>query len=160
MSESSSIPVATIDGPSGSGKGTISRAVARTAGWHLLDSGALYRLVALAGARQGLELEDRARPAGAPVAPGISSPPSTAAASSGIRPPQAVQKRTPGRTAARQVGQRLSTSSAAMACKSSGVDWTTVRCGSAGAAERGGASAAPAPTGNAGSSAAAACNSW
>ena len=38
-----------IDGPSGSGKGTISRAVARHAGWHLLDSGALYRLVALAG---------------------------------------------------------------------------------------------------------------
>ena len=61
MSESSSIPVVTIDGPSGSGKGTISRAVARSAGWHLLDSGALYRLVALAGTRQGLDLEDRAR---------------------------------------------------------------------------------------------------
>jgi cytidylate kinase len=61
MSDSTPIPVVTIDGPSGSGKGTISRAVARSAGWHLLDSGALYRLVALAGARQGLELEDRAR---------------------------------------------------------------------------------------------------
>jgi CMP/dCMP kinase len=47
-------PVVTIDGPSGSGKGTISRAVARHAGWHLLDSGALYRLVALAGAAAGL----------------------------------------------------------------------------------------------------------
>jgi CMP/dCMP kinase len=51
-------PVVTIDGPSGSGKGTISRAVARHAGWHLLDSGALYRLVALAGARAGLPPDD------------------------------------------------------------------------------------------------------
>ena len=54
-------PVVTIDGPSGSGKGTISRAVARLAGWHLLDSGALYRLVALAGARAGAPPEDVAR---------------------------------------------------------------------------------------------------
>ena len=43
----------TIDGPSGSGKGTVSRAVARRFGWGLLDSGALYRLVALAGRRAG-----------------------------------------------------------------------------------------------------------
>ena len=56
----SSCPVVTIDGPSGSGKGTISRAVARHAGWHLLDSGALYRLVALAGTAAGLEREDAA----------------------------------------------------------------------------------------------------
>ncbi len=47
-------PIVTIDGPSGSGKGTISRGVARHTGWHLLDSGALYRLVALAGVRRGL----------------------------------------------------------------------------------------------------------
>jgi CMP/dCMP kinase len=53
-----SAPVVTIDGPSGSGKGTISRAVARHAGWHLLDSGALYRLVALAGAQAGLDPQD------------------------------------------------------------------------------------------------------
>src|SRR5262250_1538954 len=51
-------PVVTIDGPSGSGKGTISRAVARHAGWHLLDSGALYRLAALAGSRAGLDPND------------------------------------------------------------------------------------------------------
>ncbi|MGB6605746.1 MAG: (d)CMP kinase [Steroidobacteraceae bacterium] len=51
----------TIDGPSGSGKGTISRAVARRSGWHLLDSGALYRLVALAGTEGGLAPEDVAR---------------------------------------------------------------------------------------------------
>ena len=43
------VPVMTIDGPSGSGKGTVSRAAARALGWALLDSGALYRLVALAG---------------------------------------------------------------------------------------------------------------
>ena len=52
-------PIVTIDGPSGSGKGTISRAVARHLGWHLLDSGALYRLVALAGARAGLASDDQ-----------------------------------------------------------------------------------------------------
>jgi cytidylate kinase len=43
-----SVPVITLDGPSGSGKGTIARRVADALGYHLLDSGALYRLVALA----------------------------------------------------------------------------------------------------------------
>jgi CMP/dCMP kinase len=51
-------PVVTIDGPSGSGKGTISRLVAARAGWHLLDSGALYRLVALGGVNAGLAPDD------------------------------------------------------------------------------------------------------
>ena len=51
-------PVVTIDGPSGSGKGTISRAVAQVVGWHLLDSGALYRLVAFAGRDRGLDAAD------------------------------------------------------------------------------------------------------
>jgi CMP/dCMP kinase len=55
---SAAAPVVTIDGPSGSGKGTISRAVANHTGWHLLDSGALYRLVAHAGAGQGLDPAD------------------------------------------------------------------------------------------------------
>jgi len=49
---STAIPVIAIDGPSGSGKGTIARRVAEALGWHLLDSGALYRLVGLAAARQ------------------------------------------------------------------------------------------------------------
>jgi CMP/dCMP kinase len=49
MAGSAPCPIVTIDGPSGSGKGTISRAMAQHLGWHLLDSGALYRLVALAG---------------------------------------------------------------------------------------------------------------
>ncbi|HEY0767223.1 MAG TPA: (d)CMP kinase [Steroidobacteraceae bacterium] len=61
MSRSSACPVVTIDGPSGSGKGTISRAVAQHAGWHLLDSGALYRLVALAGVLAGAASEDPQR---------------------------------------------------------------------------------------------------
>ncbi len=43
----------TIDGPSGAGKGTVSRLLAGRLGWHLLDSGALYRLVAYAGLRTG-----------------------------------------------------------------------------------------------------------
>ncbi|MGE5626185.1 MAG: (d)CMP kinase [Bacillota bacterium] len=42
------IPVIAIDGPSGSGKGTIARAVSKQLGWHLLDSGALYRILAIA----------------------------------------------------------------------------------------------------------------
>lgn len=54
------IPVITIDGPSGSGKGTIARRVAAACGFHLLDSGALYRLVALAGRRRGLAPDDQA----------------------------------------------------------------------------------------------------
>jgi cytidylate kinase len=49
----SEIPVIAIDGPSGSGKGTIARRVASALDWHLLDSGALYRLVGLAVARKG-----------------------------------------------------------------------------------------------------------
>ena len=52
------VPVLTIDGPSGSGKGTVSRAAACSLGWALLDSGALYRLVALAGRQAGIGLDD------------------------------------------------------------------------------------------------------
>jgi CMP/dCMP kinase len=55
------VPVMTIDGPSGSGKGTVCRAAARELGWALLDSGALYRLVALAARQTGISLDDGAR---------------------------------------------------------------------------------------------------
>lgn len=54
------VPVLAIDGPSGSGKGTVCRRVATALGWHLLDSGALYRLVGLAGHRAGLAPADEA----------------------------------------------------------------------------------------------------
>ncbi len=51
-------PVVAIDGPSGSGKGTISRRLAARLGWRYLDSGALYRLTALAALRAGVALDD------------------------------------------------------------------------------------------------------
>jgi CMP/dCMP kinase len=53
--------IVAIDGPSGSGKGTVSRAVAKALGWALLDSGALYRLVALAARQAGVALDDADR---------------------------------------------------------------------------------------------------
>ncbi len=52
------IPVITIDGPSSSGKGTIARLFAQELGWHFLDSGALYRLTALAALRHAIALDD------------------------------------------------------------------------------------------------------
>lgn len=55
---SKTVPVLTIDGPSGSGKGTISRLVATRIGWHYLDSGALYRAVGLAAAWEQVDLSD------------------------------------------------------------------------------------------------------
>ena len=55
---SSSIPVITIDGPSGSGKGTVSQLLATELSFHLLDSGALYRVTVVAAHKQGIDLED------------------------------------------------------------------------------------------------------
>jgi cytidylate kinase len=57
---SKSVPVLTIDGPSGSGKGTISRLVAARLGWHYLDSGALYRAVGVAAGWADVDLADPA----------------------------------------------------------------------------------------------------
>ena len=51
-------PILSIDGPSGSGKGTISRHVAQRLGWHYLDSGALYRAVGVAAGWADLDLDD------------------------------------------------------------------------------------------------------
>ena len=58
MTSSIAVPVVAIDGPSGSGKGTIARRVAESLGWHLLDSGALYRLVGLDAARKSIPFDD------------------------------------------------------------------------------------------------------
>lgn len=56
-----SIPVIAIDGPSASGKGTVAKRAAEALGFHYLESGALYRLVALASLRQGVPVRDEAR---------------------------------------------------------------------------------------------------
>lgn len=55
-----SVPVLTIDGPSGAGKGTVSRIVAARLGWHYLDSGALYRAVGVAASWADLDVSDAA----------------------------------------------------------------------------------------------------
>jgi 3-phosphoshikimate 1-carboxyvinyltransferase len=52
------VPVITVDGPTASGKGTLAAALARRLGWHLLDSGALYRATALAAMADGVALDD------------------------------------------------------------------------------------------------------
>jgi cytidylate kinase len=54
------VPILTIDGPSGSGKGTVAGRVAGVLGWHLLDSGALYRLVGHAVHKAGVDFADSA----------------------------------------------------------------------------------------------------
>jgi len=58
---STQIPIITIDGPSGAGKGTIAQNVACELGFHILDSGSLYRLTALASQDDGLEITDEAK---------------------------------------------------------------------------------------------------
>ena len=58
MAKTAKSPVITLDGPGGSGKGTIAQKVAQKLGWHLLDSGALYRLVALAANNHGVALDN------------------------------------------------------------------------------------------------------
>jgi cytidylate kinase len=60
MLSATTVPVIAIDGPSGSGKGTIAQAVAKALSFHLLDSGALYRVVGLAAQRSGILHADEA----------------------------------------------------------------------------------------------------
>ncbi len=60
MKAGHAIPVIAIDGPTASGKGTVSQRVAARLGWHALDSGALYRLTALAALRAAVALDDEA----------------------------------------------------------------------------------------------------
>jgi len=52
------VPVLTLDGPGGSGKGTVAQILAGRLGWHYLDSGALYRVLGLAARRRGIALDD------------------------------------------------------------------------------------------------------
>jgi len=68
LSQSSSIPVITIDGPTASGKGTLASLVAQQLGYHYLDSGALYRLTAFAALQTGLALDTAAEDAIADLA--------------------------------------------------------------------------------------------
>jgi cytidylate kinase len=56
-SSTTAVPVLTLDGPSGSGKGTVGQRLAERLGWHFLDSGALYRALAVAARRRGLDPE-------------------------------------------------------------------------------------------------------
>jgi cytidylate kinase len=97
--------VVTVDGPSGSGKGTVSRAVAQRVGWHLLDSGALYRLVAYAGLDQGLEpgdVDGHARlAAGMGVVFGVGADGSEQVLLAGREVTQAIRTETAGQGASR-----------------------------------------------------------
>jgi CMP/dCMP kinase len=61
ITEPSDAPVLAIDGPGGAGKGTISRLAADALGWHYLDSGALYRLTALAARSLDVNIDDEAQ---------------------------------------------------------------------------------------------------
>ncbi|MBU2976806.1 (d)CMP kinase [Alteromonas sp. C1M14] len=54
------IPVVTVDGPSGAGKGTLSSLLAEKLGWHFLDSGAIYRVLAVAALHHDLPIDDEA----------------------------------------------------------------------------------------------------
>jgi CMP/dCMP kinase len=58
MQAEKEVPVVTVDGPSGSGKGTLAQRLARHLGWHYLDSGAMYRILALVADKRGIALSD------------------------------------------------------------------------------------------------------
>ncbi|MCZ6657427.1 MAG: (d)CMP kinase [Gammaproteobacteria bacterium] len=57
MADAPAVPVIAIDGPSGSGKGTLAADLAKRLGWHYLDSGALYRIVAAVALTRGIDLD-------------------------------------------------------------------------------------------------------
>jgi CMP/dCMP kinase len=61
MQDDEGVPVVTVDGPSGSGKGTLAQKLAQHLGWHYLDSGAMYRILALVADKYGIALNDPER---------------------------------------------------------------------------------------------------
>jgi len=61
MTTEKQVPVLTVDGPSGSGKGTVGQMLAQELGWHFLDSGALYRITALASRDQDIDITNEAQ---------------------------------------------------------------------------------------------------
>jgi 3-phosphoshikimate 1-carboxyvinyltransferase len=71
QTEPAQIPVICVDGPTASGKGTLAAQLASRLGYHLLDSGALYRITALAAGRAQLPLDATAEDAIAPLAQGL-----------------------------------------------------------------------------------------
>ncbi len=58
MTDEQKTPVITLDGPSGTGKGTLCHLLAEHLGWHFLDSGAIYRVLAYAAMKQGIDFKD------------------------------------------------------------------------------------------------------
>lgn len=58
MNNHTKAPVITLDGPSGTGKGTICHLIANHLGWHILDSGSIYRVLALAARRKNIDFKD------------------------------------------------------------------------------------------------------
>lgn len=60
MNQNNTVPVITLDGPSGTGKGTLCHLLARQLQWHFLDSGAIYRVFALAVEQERIDVESRA----------------------------------------------------------------------------------------------------
>ena len=58
MADSVAVPIIAVDGPGGAGKGTVCRRVAAKLGWHLLDSGSLYRITAYAALHRGVALHE------------------------------------------------------------------------------------------------------
>ncbi len=72
QTSTSAIPVLCVDGPTASGKGTLAGVLAKTLGYHLLDSGSLYRITALAAAQAGLALEPAHEQAIADLIPALS----------------------------------------------------------------------------------------
>ena len=100
-------PVVTIDGPSGTGKGTIAALVAERLGWHTLDSGALYRVLGLAATRAGIDLDDAGALAvlAAEPGPGVRRDPGPAGRGGRLATPSAARRPGPMPPASRSMAR-------------------------------------------------------